>query len=116
MNKYELVYIVDAHLGQEAKDEVNKQVVDTVTKAEGKIINTTVWFERQRISFPIKKIHDGTYYLVNWEGNGNAPAKLRQTLRLNEKVLRFSIINAGEHKGIPKVEPRKEYEERMQTR
>jgi small subunit ribosomal protein S6 len=106
MNKYELVYIVDAHLGPEAKDEVNKQVVDTVAKAEGKIINSNVWFERQRISFPIKKVQDGTYYLVNWEGNGNAPTKLRQTLRLNERVLRFLIINANDHKvpAPPKVE------------
>jgi small subunit ribosomal protein S6 len=108
MNKYELVYIVDAHLGPEAKEEVSKQVVDTVAKAEGKIINTNVWFERQRISFPIKKVQDGTYYLVNWEGTPNAPAKLRQTLKLNERVLRFQIINSNEHKGIPKPEPKKE--------
>ena len=92
MTKYELVYIVDAHLAPEAKEEVNKQVVDTVTKAEGKVINSNVWFERQRISFPIKKIQDGTYYLVNWEGRGNTSVKIRQSLRLNERVLRFLII------------------------
>ena len=92
MTKYELVYIVDAHLAPEAKEEVNKQVVDTVTKAEGKVINSTVWFERQRISFPIKKIQDGTYYLVNWEGSGGASVKVRHSLRLNERVLRFLII------------------------
>lgn len=92
MNKYELVYIVDAHLAPDAKEEVNKQVVDTVTKAEGKVINSAVWFERQRISFPIKKTQDGTYYMVNWEGKGSASTKVRQSLRLNERVLRFLII------------------------
>ena len=92
MNKYELVYIVDAHLAPEAKEEVSKQVTDTVTKSEGKVINSSVWFERQRISFPIKKIQDGTYYLVNWEGKGNASVKIRQSLRLNERILRFLII------------------------
>ncbi len=92
MNKYELVYIVDAHLAPEAKEEVNKQVVDTVAKSEGKVINSSVWFERQRISFPIKKIQDGTYYLINWEGQGNVAVKIRQSLKLNERVLRFLII------------------------
>lgn len=92
MNKYELVYIVDAHLAPEAKEEVNKQVVDTIAKAEGKVINSNVWFERQKISFPIKKVQDGTYYMVNWEGRGNASTKVRQSLRLNERVLRSLII------------------------
>lgn len=94
MNKYELVYIVDAHLAPEAKEEVSKQVVDTVTKAEGKVINSAVWFERQKMSFPIKKTQDGTYYMINWEGNGSATLKVRQSLRLNERVLRFLIIAA----------------------
>ena len=92
MNKYELVYIVDAHLAPEAKEEINKQVVDTIAKAEGKVINSNVWFERQKISFPIKKVQDGTYYMVNWEGRGNASTKVRQSLRLNERVLRSLII------------------------
>ncbi len=98
MEKYELVYIVDAHLAQDAKDETNKQVVDTVAKAEGRVINSSVWFERQRIFFPIKKVQDGTYYLVNWEGEGNAAVKIRQSLRLNEKILRSLIVNVSNQK------------------
>ena len=98
MNKYELVYIVDAHLAPEAKDEISKQVADTITKAEGKVINSNVWFERQRISFPIRKIQDGSYYLVNWEGKGNAATKIRQSLRLNERILRFLIIAVNSQK------------------
>ena len=98
MNKYELVYIVDAHLAAEAKEEVGKQIADAVTKADGKVINSNVWFERHRMSFPIKKVQDGSYYLVNWEGRGNASVKLRQSLRLNERVLRFLIIAANSQK------------------
>ena len=98
MNKYELVYIVDAHLAAEAKEEVGKQIADAVTKADGKVINSNVWFERPRMSFPIKKVQDGSYYLVNWEGRGNASVKLRQSLRLNERVLRFLIIAANSQK------------------
>ena len=100
MNKYELVYIVDAHMTQEVKDEINKQVVDTVAKAEGRVINSSVWFERQRISFPIKKIQDGTYYLVNWEGDGAASIKIRPSLRLNERILRFQIVNVNNQKAV----------------
>ena len=98
MNKYELVYIVDAHLAQEAKDEINKQVVDAVAKVEGRVINSNVWFERQRISFPINKVQDGTYYLINWEGENAASTKIRQPLRLNERILRYLVINVNNQK------------------
>lgn len=98
MNKYELVYIVDAHLAAEAKDEIGKQIADSITKAEGKVINSNVWFERQRMSFPIKKVQDASYYLVNWEGRGSTSVKLRQSLKLNERVLRFLIIAANSPK------------------
>ena len=67
MNKYELVYIVDAHLALDVKNEISKQVLDAVTKAEGKVVNNSVWLEKQRFTFPIKKCQEGTYYLVNVE-------------------------------------------------
>ena len=98
MNKYELVYIVDAHLAPEAKEDINKQVIDAITKADGKIINSAVWFERQRISFPINKVQDGTYYLINWEGENAASTKIRQPLRLNERILRYLVINVNNQK------------------
>ena len=92
MNRYELVFIVDAHAPQEEREEIAKQVLDSVAKVEGKVINSNVWLERQKMSFPIKKKIEGTYYMVNMEAQPSSITKLRQTLKLNEKLLRSLII------------------------
>lgn len=92
--KYELVVIVDAHASSEEKEALRKEAADIVTKAGGKVINSQVWIEKHRMSFPIKKRGDGTYYLINFEAEASAAAKIRTNLKLNEKVLRFEIMRA----------------------
>ena len=98
MNKYELMFIVDAHLSPDEKTEVSKQAADAVGKVEGKVINSSVWLDKHRLTFPIQKRQEGTYYLVNFEAKTASLVKLRQTLKLNEKVLRSLILRAQEKK------------------
>ncbi len=92
MNKYELVYIVDAHMANGAKEEIAKQVSDAIVKSNANLINAQVWLERQKMSFPIKKISEGSYYLLNFEGPSAALAKLNALLNINERILRFLTI------------------------
>ena len=95
MNKYELVYIIDAHASQGVKDEIAKQVHDAMAKSDVKVINSQVWLERHRMSFSIKKIWEGTYYLLNIEAPTAAVNKLQGFLRLNEQILRFLTVKAA---------------------
>ena len=92
MNKYELVYIVDAHASQTTKEEIAKQIVDTATKSEVKVINTQVWLEKHKMSFPINKIWEGTYFMLNLEAKSTAINKMQGLLRINEQILRFLTI------------------------
>jgi small subunit ribosomal protein S6 len=92
MNKYELVYIVDAHAPQNVKDDIAKQVADALSKVEIKLVNKQIWLERHKMSFPIKKIIEGTYYLLNLEAKSGSIAKLQAILRINEHVLRFLTV------------------------
>ena len=46
MNKYELVYIIDAHASQGTKDEIAKQVADSLAKSEIKLVNSQLWLDR----------------------------------------------------------------------
>ena len=94
MNKYELVYIVDAHAAQGTKDEIAKQVADSLAKTELKVVNSQMWLERHKMSFPIQKIMEGTYYLLTLEGKSSSVAKLQTSLRLNEHILRFMTVRA----------------------
>ena len=91
MNKYELISIVDASLPQEQKDAIYTEVADCVTKAGGKVINSKVWLEKQKFAFRIKRVTDGTYHTINFEGPGSVVVKLRQLLGINERILRSDI-------------------------
>lgn len=91
-NKYELVFLLDAQTPQEKKEAACKQVTEAVAKHEGKIINSNVWLERQKMTFPLKRCLEATYYLMNLEANSAAINKIRQTLRLNEDLLRFLVV------------------------
>lgn len=92
MNKYEFVYIVDAHASQVVKDEIAKQVADAAAKAEVKTVNSQVWLEKHRMSFPIKKAVEGTYYLLNMEAKSAAINKMQSILKINEQILRFLTV------------------------
>ena len=95
MNKYELIYIVDAHAPQNTRDEIAKQVADALAKSEIKTVNSQLWLDRHKMSFPINKIAEGSYYLLNLEAKSSSIAKMQGLLRLNEQILRFLTVRAG---------------------
>ena len=92
-NKYEIMVVVDAKLTPDEKEAIFKEATDIVNKNGGQVINNQIWLERHRLTFRIKKCGEGSYYLINFENDGSAVAKIRQSLTLNEKILRFVIIN-----------------------
>jgi len=98
MTKYELVYIVDAHAAQSTRDEIAKQVADSLAKAEIKVVNSQLWLDRHKMSFPIQRISEGSYYLLNLEAKSSSIAKLHTSLRLNEQLLRFITVKADAQK------------------
>ena len=93
MDKYELVYVIDAHAPQGTKDEIAKQVSDAAAKSSVKIINSQLWLERHKMSFPIKKVMEGAYYLLNIEAPAGSVNKMQTLLKLNEQILRFLAIH-----------------------
>ncbi len=98
MTKYELVYIVDAHATQTVKDDIAKQIGEAMTKTQVKLVNSQVWMDRQKIAFPINKIVEGTYYMLNCEATSNAINKLQSLMRINESILRFLVIRVEDKK------------------
>jgi ribosomal protein S6 len=94
----ELVYIVDAHAPQGTKDEIAKQVTDALAKTEVKLVNSQMWLDRHKMSFPIKKIGEGTYYLLSLEAESPNIIKLQSILRVNEQILRLLIVKADAQK------------------
>ncbi len=91
-SKYELMLIVDSKLATDSKEAILKQTIDVVSKAGGKVINSSIWLDKHRLTFLINKCNEGMYYLLNIEMERSAVDKINSQLRLNEKILRFMLI------------------------
>jgi len=90
-NKYELMVLVKAQLPQEEKETIFKQTADAVAKSGGKIINSQVWQEKQKLSFSIKKCREATFHLTKFEGPPDGIDKIRQIIRVNDGILRYLV-------------------------
>ncbi len=91
MNKYEAMFIIKPDLSEEDKKELFHQISDAVSKNSGMVTSASIWTEKRKLFFPLKKYKEGTYYLVNFSLPPLGIQVLRNTYRLNENILRVLI-------------------------
>jgi small subunit ribosomal protein S6 len=95
MNKYEAMFIIKPDLNEQDKTALLTQINDIVVKQNGKVTQNSIWAERKKLAFAIKKYHEGTYYLVHFQSPGDAVAKMRHLYQLNENILRVLITSVA---------------------
>lgn len=89
--KYEAMFIIKPDLSENDKKSVLSQINEAVVKNGGNISLSNIWAEKKKLTFVIKRFHEGTYYLINWTSGGEAIDKLRDIFKLNESILRVLI-------------------------
>lgn len=94
MRKYEAMFIIRPDLSETDRKALFSQLGETIAKNNGKLTQANIWAERRKLQFPIKKHHEGTYYLINFLAPTEAIAKLRYIYKLNENILRVLILKA----------------------
>jgi len=94
MNKYEAMFIVKPDLSEDERKILFNQVTEAVTKNKGEVATGAVWAERRKLFFPIKKQHEGLYYLLNFSLPPLAVKDIRHAYSLNENILRVLITKA----------------------
>jgi small subunit ribosomal protein S6 len=91
MNKYEAMFIIKPDLSEEEKKALLQQINDTVTKNNGKVSQSSIWSEKRKLCFAIKRCQEGIYYFMNFSLLPEAIKDIRQAYRLNENILRVLI-------------------------
>lgn len=92
MRNYEGVFIINPDLSADASKGVIGQVQDLVSKNGGRVEGLQEWGKR-RMAYKIKKKHEGNYVIMNFQLDSNQAKKLEQSLRLNDNLLRFLLVN-----------------------
>jgi small subunit ribosomal protein S6 len=91
MNKYEAMIIIRPDLSEADKKALLGHIGDVVSKVEGKITQSSIWAERKKLYFPIKKHQEGVYYLLNFDVDPSKIKDIKLAYRLNEDILRVLI-------------------------
>lgn len=91
MNKYEAMFIIKPDLSEEQRKNLFSQINEAVSKNNGSVTSASVWSEKRKLYFPIKKYQEGFYYLVNFSLPPFAIKEIRHAYKLNEDILRVLI-------------------------
>lgn len=90
MTKYEMLYILDASLTDEAKDALIAKVEDLVTKNGGVIEKTDRWGLR-KLQYPIDYKSEGFYVLTTFEAEKTFVEELKRVIGITDGIIRRLI-------------------------
>lgn len=94
MTNYELMFIIDPTLEEEAKNQTVETVKEIIA-ADGEVTNVDVWGMR-KLAYLIEKKSEGYYVVVEFKGSTALPKELDRRLRISDNVIRHLIVNKDE--------------------
>lgn len=109
LKPYEAVMIFNRELPDEKLNLVLGKIEKKIKDNGGTEIKLTKWGAK-RIAYPMKRAKgatEGSYVLVNFQGESGTPNELMSLLKVTEDIIRYSVIcskPAEEEKEEEKVE------------
>ena len=91
MNKYEVMYVIDAALEDSARNELISYFSGIVEKNAGTIDRVDEWGKR-RLAYAINYKTEGYYVLMYVTAPADLPRELERNFQINEAVLRSLVI------------------------
>lgn len=91
MNKYELLFIIDNSVADEAKDAIVAKMSQVVTDNGGTMEKVDKWGAK-KLAYSIGDKEDGYYVLMNFECQPELVAEIERQLRINDQVLRHMVV------------------------
>lgn len=104
MNRYEMIYIIDADLEEAARKELIEKVSALITNNGGEIEKVDETWGKRRLAYAIDYKTEGWYVLVNFKAPVELPRELERNLQINENVLRYLVVKLEEKRSA--VKPR----------
>ena len=91
MKAYELLFFVNPSISDEARAGVMKRIDTAITENGGVIDDVDSWGKR-KLAFPIDKLTEGDYTLINFHTEPTSIAELDRILRISDDVIRHMIV------------------------
>ena len=107
MNKYEVMYVIDAALEDSARNDLIAYFSGIVEKNGGQVDRIDEWGKR-RLAYSINYKTEGYYVLTYIQGPSELPRELERNFQINDNVLRY-LVTRYEGELPVKREPLKPY-------
>lgn len=98
-NFYESMVILKDDVSQESKEEVFSKITKKIEALGGVVSSATIWAKERNFAFILtsrgaekKKFYKGCYWLVRFSFDVDKLADLKETMRLEERILRNMIL------------------------
>lgn len=107
MNQYEVMYVIDTALEEQARTDLINRFSGLVEANGGQVDRVDEWGKR-RLAYAIDYKTEGYYVLMYIAAPAELPRELERNFQINESVLRYMVIRF-EGALPPKREPLKPY-------
>ena len=91
MKNYELMYIIDATVADEKREQIIEKFKALIESNNGKIVSEEK-IGVKKFAYPINYKNEGFYCLMNFEANDKAPAAVSEKLNINKNIVRHMIV------------------------
>ena len=89
--KYEVLYVIDPTLGEEATAALVEKF-KALVEANGTLTSIDEWGKR-RLAYPINDLMEGYYVLMTMDSKPEFPAELDRVFKITEGVMRSLITD-----------------------
>lgn len=104
MNKYEIIYVIDATVEEVARKELIEKVNGIITSNNGEVVKVEEWGKR-RLAYAIDYKTEGYYVYVAFNAEADLPKELSRNLGNNESIIRSQIVKLIDKKHSVKPRP-----------
>ncbi len=92
MRNYELIYISKPDLNDQDIGTLRSDVQNIITQLDGVVDKEDAWGKRQ-LAFEVKDFTEGIYTLVELKFPPGNPGKLKDKLKIDERIIRYMVTS-----------------------
>ena len=105
MNRYELTYIIDTAVEENARKELIEKFSELIKANGGEIEKVDETWGKRRLAYAINDKTEGYYVLVTMKAPSDLPREIERNLEINENIMRYLTIKLEEKKHSVKPRP-----------
>ena len=91
MNKYEVLYIIDASIDDAAKEAQIAKYSDLVTANGGSVEAIDKWGIK-KFAYPMEFKNEGYYVLMTFTAPAELPTEMERQMRIADAIIRYLVI------------------------